>query len=122
MTHHRTAKVDRLDIFFHKAGPADAPAVLFLHGFPTSSHMFRNLIPALANEYHVIAPDYPGHGQSDIPDRATFAHCGFSRRSMEDHGRAGYHDEGRTPTRKWLERPTSLEGVSTFDVAHDRRE
>src|SRR5437868_823082 len=49
-----------------------APVVLLLHGFPTSSHMFRNLIPALADRYHVIAPDYPGYGQSDMPDRAKF--------------------------------------------------
>ena len=48
--------------------------MLLLHGFPTSSHMFRNLIPALADRYHVIAPDYPGYGQSDMPDRATFAY------------------------------------------------
>ena len=54
--------------------PHDAPVVLLLHGFPTSSHMFRNLIPALADRYHVIAPDYPGYGQSDMPDRAKFAY------------------------------------------------
>jgi pimeloyl-ACP methyl ester carboxylesterase len=64
---HRTVKIDGLDIFYREAGPADAPAVLLLHGFPTSSHMFRNLIPALADKYHVIAPDYPGFGQSSAP-------------------------------------------------------
>jgi pimeloyl-ACP methyl ester carboxylesterase len=52
----------------------DAPVVLLLHGFPTSSHMFRNLIPALADLYHVIAPDYPGYGQSDMPDHSKFAY------------------------------------------------
>src|SRR6478735_7123536 len=62
--HYRTAKIDGLDIFYREAGPADAPVVLLLHGFPTSSHMFRNLIPLLADRYHVIAPDYPGYGQS----------------------------------------------------------
>ncbi len=69
VTHHRTTKVDGLNIFYREAGPADAPVVLLLHGFPTSSHMFRNLIPALADLYHVIAPDYPGYGQSEMPDR-----------------------------------------------------
>ena len=59
VTRYRTAKVDGIDIFYREAGPADAPAVLLLHGFPTSSHMFRNLIPALADRYRVIAPDYP---------------------------------------------------------------
>ena len=74
LTHYRTNKVDGINIFYREAGPADAPVVLLLHGFPTSSHMFRNLIPALADRYHVIAPDYPGYGQSDMPDRATFAY------------------------------------------------
>ncbi len=72
VTRHRTTKVDGIDIFYREAGPADAPAVLLLHGFPTSSHMFRNLIPALADRYHVIAPDYPGFGQSGTPDRKEF--------------------------------------------------
>ena len=74
VTHHRTTTIDGVNIFYREAGPADAPVVLLLHGFPTSSHMFRNLIPALADRYHVIAPDYPGYGQSDMPDRATFAY------------------------------------------------
>ncbi len=74
VTHHRTATIDGVKIFYREAGPEDAPAVLLLHGFPTSSHMFRNLIPALADQYHVIAPDYPGFGQSDMPDRAKFAY------------------------------------------------
>src|SRR5262245_60658063 len=69
---HRTVKVDGLTIFYREAGPKDAPAVLLLHGFPTSSHMFRNLIPALADKYHVVAPDYPGFGQSDMPSREKF--------------------------------------------------
>ncbi|HEV7731038.1 MAG TPA: alpha/beta hydrolase [Candidatus Binatia bacterium] len=74
VTHHRTAKVDGVNIFYREAGPRDAAVVLLLHGFPTSSHMFRNLIPALADRYRVIAPDYPGYGQSDMPDRTTFAY------------------------------------------------
>ncbi len=64
---HRTVKVDDLDIFYREAGPKDAPTILLLHGFPTSSHMFRNLIPALADTYHVVAPDYPGFGSSSAP-------------------------------------------------------
>jgi pimeloyl-ACP methyl ester carboxylesterase len=72
VTHHRTATVDGINIFYREAGPRDAPVVLLLHGFPTSSHMFRNFIPALADRYRVIAPDYPGFGQSDMPDRAKF--------------------------------------------------
>lgn len=71
---YRTVKVAGLDVFYREAGREDAPAVLLLHGFPTSSHMFRNLIPALADEYHVIAPDYPGFGQSSMPPRDKFAY------------------------------------------------
>lgn len=74
VTHHRTATIDGISIFYREAGPVGAPVLLLLHGFPTSSHMFRNLIPALADRYHVIAPDYPGYGQSEMPDRATFAY------------------------------------------------
>jgi pimeloyl-ACP methyl ester carboxylesterase len=74
VTYHRTKTVDGIKIFYREAGPKDAPVVLLLHGFPTSSHMYRNLIPALADRYHVIAPDYPGYGQSDMPDRAKFAY------------------------------------------------
>ena len=59
---HRTVKIDGLDIFYREAGSKDAPTILLLHGFPTSSHMFRNLIPVLATKYHVIAPDLPGFG------------------------------------------------------------
>lgn len=64
---HRTAKVEGLDIFYREAGSPDKPTIILLHGFPTSSHMFRNLIPALSDKYHVIAPDYPGFGQSSKP-------------------------------------------------------
>ena len=78
VTHHRTKTIDGINIFYREAGPWDAPAVLLLHGFPTSSHLFRNLIPALADRYHVIAPDYPGFGQSDMPDRKTFSYT-FAR-------------------------------------------
>jgi len=70
--HYRTAKVGELDVFYREAGPRDAPAILLLHGFPTSSHMFRNLIPRLGERYRVIAPDYPGFGQSSMPSRSEF--------------------------------------------------
>jgi pimeloyl-ACP methyl ester carboxylesterase len=71
---HKTMKVGKLDIFYREAGPKDAPAVLLLHGFPTSSQMFRNLIPALADKYHVVAPDYPGYGHSSMPSRDEFSY------------------------------------------------
>jgi len=71
---YHTVKVDGTDMFYREAGPKGAPVVLLLHGFPTSSHMFRNLIPALADRYHVIAPDYPGFGESASPDHKTFAY------------------------------------------------
>jgi pimeloyl-ACP methyl ester carboxylesterase len=72
--HYRTAKVEEVEIFYREAGPPRAPVVLLLHGFPTSSHMFRNLIPLLADRYRVIAPDYPGFGGSDAPDHRAFAY------------------------------------------------
>jgi pimeloyl-ACP methyl ester carboxylesterase len=72
VTHYRKNTVDGIKIFYREAGPKDAPVVLLLHGFPTSSHMFRNLIPELGDRYRVIAPDYPGYGQSDMPDRSKF--------------------------------------------------
>src|SRR5215467_9791610 len=71
-TRHRFLEVHGLKIFYREAGADTSPAVLLLHGFPTSSHMFRNLIPALANDYHVVAPDLPGFGFSETPDRAQF--------------------------------------------------
>lgn len=71
---YKTVKVGDLDIFYREAGPKEAPTVLLLHGFPTSSQMFRNLIPALADKYHVVAPDYPGYGHSSMPSRDQFAY------------------------------------------------
>lgn len=79
---YRTAKVQGLDIFYREAGPRDAPHVLLLHGFPTSSHMYRNLIPALADRYHVIAPDFPGFGRSSAPSREAFAYTFASLASV----------------------------------------
>ena len=64
-TLHKTVKVNGLDIFYREAGDLDKPTILLLHGYPTSSHMFRNLITDLSVRYHVLAPDYPGFGRSD---------------------------------------------------------
>ena len=70
--HHRTMTIDGLEIFYREAGSPDAPTLLLLHGFPTSSHMFRNLIPALADQFHLVAPDYPGYGNSSMPQVNEF--------------------------------------------------
>jgi pimeloyl-ACP methyl ester carboxylesterase len=70
--HHRTATVNGLEVFYREAGNPQAPVVVLLHGFPTSSHMFRHLIPALADRYHVIAPDHIGFGQSAMPALQDF--------------------------------------------------
>jgi pimeloyl-ACP methyl ester carboxylesterase len=72
MTRYLYANVEGNKIFYRQAGPAAAPTILLLHGFPTSSHMFRNLIPSLTEEYQVIAPDLPGFGFSDAPDRQNY--------------------------------------------------
>jgi len=72
--HYRYETIDGVKVFYREAGPADGPVVLLLHGFPTSSHMFRNLIPLLADKYRVIAPDFPGFGQSDAPDHTKFVY------------------------------------------------
>jgi pimeloyl-ACP methyl ester carboxylesterase len=69
---YRIADVDGLKIFYREAGAADAPKLLLLHGFPTSSHMFRDLIPLLADRFRIVAPDLPGFGQSDQPEANSF--------------------------------------------------
>src|ERR1051326_1598686 len=69
---YRTVNVNGLEIFYREAGPRNAPTVLLLHGFPSSSHMFRNLIPVLADKYHVVAPDFPGYGESSAPSVNDF--------------------------------------------------
>src|SRR6516162_2687486 len=73
ITYHN-AEVLGTNIFYREAGSKSNPHILLLHGFPTSSHMFRNLIPALADRYHVVAPDLPGFGFSDTPDRTRFSY------------------------------------------------
>jgi pimeloyl-ACP methyl ester carboxylesterase len=72
--HYQSAVIDGTSVFYREAGPKDAPALLLLHGFPTSSHMFRDLITRLADRYHIVAPDYPGYGYSDSPDHTQFAY------------------------------------------------
>ena len=72
--HYRKADVDGLKIFYREAGRAGTPQLLLLHGFPSASHMFRDLIPLLADRFHIIAPDLPGFGQSDMPARSNFTY------------------------------------------------
>ena len=71
-TLHKTVEVNGLEIFYREAGNPNKPTILLLHGYPTSSHMFRNLISDLSDDYHLLAPDYPGYGQSEQPPMAEF--------------------------------------------------
>src|SRR6266403_4336997 len=70
----REVDVDGIGVFYREAGPKDAPTILLLHGFPTAGHMFRDLIPQLANQFHLVAPDLPAFGQSDMPARSSFTY------------------------------------------------
>jgi pimeloyl-ACP methyl ester carboxylesterase len=81
-THHRYAEIAGRQIFYREAGPSEAPAIVLLHGTPASSQMYRNLIPALADRYHVIAPDYPGFGHSERPGVDDF---GYTFDALADH-------------------------------------
>jgi pimeloyl-ACP methyl ester carboxylesterase len=84
--HYRKANVDGMKVFYREAGAVDAPTLLLLHGFPSAGHMFRELIPALADRFRVVAPDLPGFGQSDMPSRDkftyTFARTGGGDRAL----------------------------------------
>jgi pimeloyl-ACP methyl ester carboxylesterase len=71
---YRSADVDGMTVFYREAGPAQAPTLVLLHGFPSASHQFRELIPLLAGRFHVVAPDLPGFGRSDMPARGDFAY------------------------------------------------
>jgi pimeloyl-ACP methyl ester carboxylesterase len=84
-TYFKTTDVDGVKIFYREAGPSNKPTIVLLHGFPTSSHMFRNLIPILAHDYHVIAPDYPGYGFSDQPDMKQFDYSFDNYANVIDH-------------------------------------
>jgi pimeloyl-ACP methyl ester carboxylesterase len=81
-THHRFAQIAGRRVFYREAGPQAAPAIVLLHGTPASSHMYRNLIPALADRYHVIAPDYPGFGHSERPGTDEFD---YTFETLADH-------------------------------------
>jgi pimeloyl-ACP methyl ester carboxylesterase len=72
--HCRKVNVDGLKVFYREAGRVDGPTLLLLHGFPSSGHMFRELIPALSDRFHIIAPDLPGFGQSDMPSHDKFSY------------------------------------------------
>jgi len=71
---YRSVSIDGVRVFYREAGAADKPALLLLHGFPSASHQFRELIPLLQNDFHIFAPDYPAFGQSDMPSRDSFAY------------------------------------------------
>src|SRR5439155_7272257 len=70
----QTVAVDGFNVFYREAGPRDAPAALLLHGFPSAGHMFRDLMPLLSDNFRVVAPDLPGFGRSDMPERSTFSY------------------------------------------------
>src|ERR1035438_6439296 len=115
----KNIEVDGLNIFYREAGDPASPKLVLLHGFPSSSHQYRNLIPLLAEKFHVISPDYPGFGNSDMPDPASFAYTfdktseimeaflekvGFTHFGMyvQDYGGpVGFRIVGRHPS--WLE-------------------
>jgi len=71
-THYRSIDINGVNVFYREAGASTAPTLLLLHGFPTSSHMFRDLVPRLADQFHIVAPDYPGFGASDMPGPTEF--------------------------------------------------
>ncbi|SIS16892.1 alpha/beta fold hydrolase [Williamsia sterculiae] len=119
--HHRTASIDGLGVFYREAGSPDAPVLLLLHGYPTSSHMFRHLIPAVADQYRVIAPDHIGFGRSSTPSVDEFPYTfdalsGVTRRLLERLGVTTYtvyvQDYGAPiGWRLALEDPDSVVGV-----------
>lgn len=119
--HHRTVSIDGLDVFWREAGRADAPVLLLLHGYPASSHMFRHLIPALADRYRLVAPDHIGFGRSSTPSVADFEYTfdnltAVTRRFLETIGVKQYtiyvQDYGAPiGWRLALADPSAVEGV-----------
>src|SRR5262245_11795849 len=119
MTRHKIVNAAGLSIFYREAGKPSNPKLVLLGGFPASSHQFRELIPALADRFHVVSPDYPGFGNSDMPDPASFPytferlsevieawlrHIGFDRFGMYMHdygGPIGFRILTRNPS--WME-------------------
>jgi pimeloyl-ACP methyl ester carboxylesterase len=100
---HRTIEIDGIEVFYREAGPPDAPAVLLPHGYPCSSFQFRHFMPALADRWHLVAPDFPGQGYSDTPDPTHFSYtfdgyAGFLERFAAAKGLNRYglylHDFG----------------------------
>jgi pimeloyl-ACP methyl ester carboxylesterase len=89
MTTYQYATVQGLKLFYREAGSKTSPTIVLLHGFPSSSHMFRDLIPQLAEKFHVIAPDYPGFGYSDAPDTSAFEYTFDNLASSTGLRRAG---------------------------------
>lgn len=116
---HKTVEIDGMSIFYREAGDPKSPKLVLLHGFPSSSHQYRNLMSALANRFHIVSPDYPGFGNSDMPDPAKFSYTfdntassiekflnkvGFTRFGLyvQDYGGpVGFRIVGRHP--EWLE-------------------
>ncbi|WP_300603686.1 alpha/beta fold hydrolase [Trebonia sp.] len=82
---YRTARVAGLTVFCREAGAADAPALVLLHGFPSASQQFRELIPLLADRFHIVAPDLPGFGKSDMPPRSDFSYTFEHLTDVIDH-------------------------------------
>ena len=129
-TFYRTISIDGLSIFYREAGPKDAPAILLLHGVPTSSRQFEPLFARLSDRYHLIAPDYPGFGHSDWPDPKRFAYtfdhiAEIMNRFTEKLGRARYtldmHDYGGpVGFRMALVHPERVDALIVQDaVAHN---
>jgi pimeloyl-ACP methyl ester carboxylesterase len=114
-TFYRTIQIDGLTIFYREAGPKDAPAILRLHGLPSSSRMFEPLLARLSNRYHLVAPDYPGFGHSDWPDPKTFAYTFDHYTEIMNH-----FTEALGLSRSVLAHPERVEALIVQDaVAHN---
>src|ERR687891_2344577 len=94
MVTHRTAHVDGLSVFHREAGYPSQPKLLLLGGFPASSHQFRNLMPALADRFHVLSPDYPGFGNTDMPEDFAYTFDGLSEIVEGLLEQTGFHPFG----------------------------